>query len=348
MTAKILLKPHAKVLRALLLGITLGLSASAFADALPDIQRLAQQGQHTQALEKVDAYLSSRPKDAQGRFLKGLILTELNRSADAINVFSKLSEDYPELPEPYNNLAVLYAQQKQFDKARTALEMAIRTHPSYAIAHENLGDVYAKMASQAYDKALQLEGASAATQTKLSLVRELISTGAKGNVKPAAPTAPTPAPVVMASPAPKATSVANTSVVTTTPAASATNSVTSDTPSVAADPAVAEINRAIADWAAAWSAKDMASYFAAYSAQFKPAGGVSRKSWEQEREQRIAGRSGRISVKFDTPTVTINGDQATARFRQHYKGPGLQTSSNKTLSFERSNGRWLIKEEKAR
>ncbi len=59
-------------------------------------------------------------------------------------MFTKLSEDYPELPEPYNNLAVLYAQQKQYDKARTALEMAIRTHPSYAIAYENLGDIYAK------------------------------------------------------------------------------------------------------------------------------------------------------------------------------------------------------------
>ena len=88
-------------------------------------------------------YIRDRPKDAQGRFLKGQILTEMNKPADAIAVFTKLTEDYPELPEPYNNLAVLYAQQKQYDKARTALEMAIRTHPSYAIAYENLGDVYA-------------------------------------------------------------------------------------------------------------------------------------------------------------------------------------------------------------
>ena len=347
MIAKILLKPHAQVLRALALGVTLGLSAPAFADSLPDIQRLVQQGQHSQALEKVDAFLSSRPKDAQGRFLKGLILTELNRPADAIGVFSKLSEDYPELPEPYNNLAVLYAQQKQFDKARTALEMAIRTHPSYAIAHENLGDVYAKMASQAYDKALQLQGSSATTQNKLALIRELISTGTtKGNVKPVAPAPATTPPVVMATAPTKP--AANTNVVTTTPAASNGSAVTNDAPSVSADPEVSAINRAIGDWAAAWSNKDMAAYFAAYSNRFKPAGGGSKKDWEQEREQRIAGRSGRISVTFDTPTVTVNGDQATARFRQHYKGPGLQTSSTKTLAFERSDGRWLIKEEKAR
>jgi len=88
------------------------------------------------------------------RFNKGLILTEQKKVPDAIRIFSSLSEDYPDLPEPYNNLAVLYASQGQYEKARDALEAAIRTHPSYSTAHENLGDIYAKMASQAYGKAL--------------------------------------------------------------------------------------------------------------------------------------------------------------------------------------------------
>ena len=79
------------------------------------------------------------------------------------------------MPEPYNNLAVLYASQGQYDKARKSLEMAIRTHPSYAIAHENLGDVYAKMASEAYDKALQLDRGNAAAQTKLAMIKDLFS-----------------------------------------------------------------------------------------------------------------------------------------------------------------------------
>jgi tetratricopeptide (TPR) repeat protein len=100
----------------------------------------------------------------------------MGRPAEAIAVFSKLTEDYPELPEPYNNLAVLYARQKQYDKARTALEMAIRTYPGYATAYENLGDVHANLASQAYDKALQLDPAKKIAQTKLFRLRELIST----------------------------------------------------------------------------------------------------------------------------------------------------------------------------
>ena len=307
-----------QTLRALALGLAIGCSAPSFADNLPEVQRLIKQGQYPQALEKVEAYLSSRPKDAQGRFLKGLIYTEMNRPADAIGVFAKLTEDYPELPEPYNNLAVLYAQQKQYDKARTALEMAIRTHPSYAIAYENLGDIYAKLASQAYDKALQLDGSNAIAQNKLALIRDLITTG-KGNVKPTAPAAP-----VAAAPATPAPAVAK------------------------ADNGSDEVAKAVAAWASAWSRKDMKAYLGAYASDFETPKGMSRKTWEDEREQRIAGKAGKISVTVDEPQVTINGDRATAKFRQHYKAPGLSSSTTKTLIFVRAGGKWLIKDENAR
>jgi len=211
------LTPSLARLSAILISLVLSLSvasaqtnAQANAQALPEIQRLMKQGQMPQALEKVDIYISTKPKDAQGRFLKGLILTEIGRPAEAIAVFTKLSEDFPELPEPYNNLAVLYAQQKQYDKARSALEMAIRTHPSYSIAHENLGDVYAKLASQAYDKALQLDSSNTATQTKLSMIKELISTSSKPGVKPgAASTRPASEPVKIAAVEPAKVTPAN-------------------------------------------------------------------------------------------------------------------------------------------
>jgi tetratricopeptide (TPR) repeat protein len=66
---------------------------------------------------------------------------------------------------------VLYAANGQYDKARTTLDMAIRTNPTYATALENLGDIYAKLASQAYDKALQIDPGSNVPQPKLTLVR---------------------------------------------------------------------------------------------------------------------------------------------------------------------------------
>ena len=166
----------------------LALAPAAHADALQDISKQIKQGQHAQALEQIDKYLAGKPKDAQGRFLKGIVLTEMNKPNEAIAVFSKLTEDYPELPEPYNNLAVIYAQQKQYDKAKQALEMAIRTHPSYATAHENLGDIYARLASQAYDKALQIDSSNSSAQNKLALIRDLMSTASRPG-KPAKPAA---------------------------------------------------------------------------------------------------------------------------------------------------------------
>lgn len=367
MTTNSLLQPRFRTLRALAFGLSIGFAAPVFADNLPDIQRLIKQGQHAQALEKVDVYLSSRPKDAQGRFLKGLILTEMNRPADAIGVFTKLSEDYPELPEPYNNLAVLYAQQKQYDKARTALEMAIRTHPSYAIAYENLGDVYAKLASQAYDKALQLDGANATTQNKLALIRDLITTSGKGNVRPPAmpPVATTPTAAPVAPPAAVAATIApvpakpaitpSATIVATTPGAAAPAPLASETrptPAQASTPArdgaSDDVAKALAAWASAWTRKDMRAYFAAYASDFNTPKGVGRKAWEAERQQRIGDRSGKISVTYEEPSISVNGDRATVRFRQHYKAPGLNSSSNKTLVFVRSGSKWLIKEENAR
>lgn len=373
MTSTSLLQPRfrqLKTMRALALGLAIGFAIPAYADNLPEVQRLLKQGQLPQAMEKVDAYLSSRPKDAQGRFLKGLIFTEMNKPADAIAVFTKLTEDYPELPEPYNNLAVLYAQQKQYDKARTALEMAIRTHPSYAIAYENLGDIYAKLASQAYDKALQLDNSNSTTQNKLALIRDLISTSGKPNVKPTAPAAapvaaakpvaapapqPTPAPAPVAAAKPATSPSAN--IVAATPGAAAAKAEAKPAAPVAAAPAPTpapakaesandDINKALANWASAWSRKDMRAYFAAYASDFAAPGG--RKSWENEREQRIAGKGGKISVAYDAPNISVDGDRATVRFRQHYNAPGLSSSTMKTLVFVRSGGKWLIKEENSR
>src|SRR5512134_85058 len=184
----------------------LSVSPVALADDIQDANKLFKQGLHAQAMEKVNTVLATKPKDAQARFLKGLIQTEQGNTADAIATFTALTEDFPELPEPYNNLAVIYAGQGQYEKAKVALEMAIRTHPTYATAHENLGDIYAKMASQAYDRALQLDKSNTATQTKLALIKDLFANSSKSS-KPSKATrsAATEAP---AQPAPTAVAAA--------------------------------------------------------------------------------------------------------------------------------------------
>jgi len=151
------------------------LPLAARADDYSDVNRLAQAKQYTEALARADQYLAAKPRDPQMRFLRGVVLADMGKRAEAIEAYTQLIQEYPELPEPYNNLAVLYAQGNEYDKAREALEGAVRANPNYAIAYENLGDVYAKLASQSYAKAQQIDPANTTAPAKLTLVRQLLS-----------------------------------------------------------------------------------------------------------------------------------------------------------------------------
>ena len=163
-------------LRWLLLALSLT-ALQAQADDYSAILQLQRSGQLMQALSQTETLLAAKPRDPQLRFIKGVLQRDLGQLAPATDTFTQLIREYPELPEPYNNLAVLYAQQNQFDKAREALEMAIRNNPGYAVAHENLGDVYAKLASLAYSQAQKLDPANASVTPKLNLLRQLLNTG---------------------------------------------------------------------------------------------------------------------------------------------------------------------------
>jgi tetratricopeptide (TPR) repeat protein len=321
----------------------------AHADEYGDVNQLLRSGKTAEALAKADQYLAGKPRDPQMRFLRGVILTESGRTNDAIAGFLKLTEDYPELPEPYNNLAVLYAGQSQFDKARAALEMAIRTNPSYSTAHENLGDVYAKLASQAYSKALQLDSANTGVQPKLALIRELFTPAAKGG-RPGAPAAAAPVPVTTAkapAAAPAPAAQAAPAVVAKAPAAAPAPVAAPAAPAAAAAPPAAsagtgkDVESVVQAWATAWSSKDVNGYLAAYGSDFDPPGSQSRKAWEDERRQRIVGKS-RINVRVSDIAVSVNGSKAVARFKQAYSADSLNVNSRKTLELHKVGDRWVI------
>ena len=163
-----------RLMRICLLVVTLAATA-VLADEYTPVNALLRNGQLAEALQKAELYLEKNPRDPQMRFLKALIQQDSGRTGEAIATYTRLIDEYPELPEPYNNVAALYAAQGQLDKARDALEMAIRTRNSYAIAHENLGDIYARLAINSYGRALQLDAANAALAPKLALLRQLIA-----------------------------------------------------------------------------------------------------------------------------------------------------------------------------
>ena len=332
-------------------------AAAAPADDFKEAQRLYQAGRLQPALEKVDAYLKAQPKEAQGRFLRGLILTEQNKTNEAIQAFSSLTEDYPELPEPYNNLAVLYASQGAFDKAKAALELAIHTHPSYGTAHENLGDVYAQLARRAYDRAIQLDKGNKAAAVKLSLVKELFAApggAARTNVAraeppkgeaskaPPAKAAEAPKPEPKAAPA----KAAEPAKVEPRPAPAKAAEPAKAAPAQPASADAAAVAAAIDAWAKAWSAKDVKGYLAAYSPRFEVPGGQARGDWEKLRTERIT-KPKSIEVAVDMQSLSVEGNTATAVFRQTYRSDVLRNVTRKTLRLEKAGDRWLIAQERA-
>ena len=361
-----LMKPK---LAALLVAMALGVAPAAFAapaDDLKEAQKLYGQGKLAPALEKVDVFLKAAPRDPQGRFLRGLVLTEQKRVPEAIQVFTGLTEDFPELPEPYNNLAVLYASQGNYDKAKSALELAIHTHPSYATAHENLGDIYAQLASRAYDRALQLDKTNSTAQTKLALVKDLFNPAKAGSPRPTPP-APLPEPVKtetpkteapsarteMPKPAPakaevvaKAPPTPAAATVKATPAV--TTAATTTPPPVSSAPAndaKAQAIAAVEDWARAWSAQDVKGYLAHYAPEFEVPGGATRSAWEKERAERIE-KPKKIEVGVKVVSAQANGNEASVTIRQSYRSDALKSNNTKTLKLIRSGDRWLIKQER--
>lgn len=315
-----------------------------------DAAALLKSGQHEQALLQVNKLLATDPKDPKLRFLKGVILTEQGDAKGAADVFQRLTQDFPGLPEPYNNLAVIYAEQGRYDQARVALEKSIRTHPSYATAYENLGDVYSKLASEAYDRALRLDASDASERKKLALVRELATPeqGAPLRVasRPVAPVAPAP----VKSPAPPVAVAAAPAkplppAAPRQPAAVVAAAKTLPAAPAAAPSPDAAVLRTVKAWAQAWSAKDVDAYLAFYATQFKTPNGVPRAQWEADRRARVSGPSSiKVAIR-DVKIARRDDGRMAVNFHQAYRSDRFQGHTRKTLELLRVGDDWRIVEE---
>jgi len=143
-----------------------------YAETLHEARNLLDRKQYAEAIAKLDRLTTERPREPQARFMKGIALSDQGKTDEAITVFRGVLADFPELPEPRNNLAVLYAQKGEYALARDELERAVQTAPDYAVAHENLGDVYARLAQTEYEKTLALDKRNRTAGPKLKLIRD--------------------------------------------------------------------------------------------------------------------------------------------------------------------------------
>jgi tetratricopeptide (TPR) repeat protein len=149
--------------------------SSATADGTPEIDASIAGKDWNAALRQLDARIATNPRDVQAKFKRATVLARLNRDDEAITAFTELTQAYPELPEPYNNLAALYAKKGRYEDARVALETAVKANPGYALAYDNLGDLYLRLASESYKRAQSLGSTSPLTRQRVAGIQNIIT-----------------------------------------------------------------------------------------------------------------------------------------------------------------------------
>lgn len=282
------------------------------------------------------AGFASGAEGFDARLASAIERAESGDHAAALAAFEALARDFPTRPEPLNNLAAELARRGDLVRARELLERALRTHPAYATAHDNLRTVYAALASDAYRKALPM-AADAPPAPELALIARAVPE--PGMVAAAMPDAG-PAPAARPVPATRPVPIAEPSVTHGAPAAPGPREVDNTRAHA--------VFAAVEAWARAWSAKDVTGYLAAYSPGFVPPDGLSRAAWEAQRRQRISAPK-QISVSVAQRDLLLDPDheRATIMFMQTYRSDRFNGSSWKVLDLRLEAGRWLIVAERS-
>lgn len=308
--------------RLLLAALLLSLSSPAWVLERDEINRLLSEKRYQEALNQINTQLNSRPRDADALFLQAVTLSKLERNKEAIASYKKLIDAYPNLPEPRNNLAVLYARQGEFQTAEQALQSALNTDPNYATAHSNLSDIYKALASIAYNKALSLDGgkqSGPSPENQLRQIEELRSYR--------------PAPVEAKNPAKPARSAG---AAKPAPAAAPENDKTV---------ALNDVEGSVMAWAKAWSQQEVEGYLNSYSSAFIPPGGVTRDTWSEQRRERIKN-PGFIKIEIEQMEIQpLNSQVASVTFRQRYQSDRITETARKLLLLRLEEGRWRIVQE---
>ncbi|WP_158218814.1 tetratricopeptide repeat protein [Roseateles aquatilis] len=171
-------------LHALLRMCCIALAATAAAPLLhaatiDDAQALWASGKRDLAVKTAEDGLKATPDDPRLRFALGTMLLEQQQLERARVLFVGLTEDFPDLADPYNNLAVIHAARGEYEPARQSLMRALDLQPDHAQAQENLGDVLMRLAQQAYERALK-QALGDDTALKLKLQRVTAFNNVKG------------------------------------------------------------------------------------------------------------------------------------------------------------------------
>jgi tetratricopeptide (TPR) repeat protein len=310
--AKFYKKPGNYIYNLLSAIVFLAFTTISFAQTdINEIKLLLKNGKYKIAENIINGAIEENLNNPEILFYKGIIETNLGKTNQAIDTFRGLTERFPELPEPFNNLAVLYAEKGQFRLAKEILEQAIKTNPSYLTAHINLGDIFTKMASEAYNKALEIDKSNNIAITKLSMITQLF------NYNP---------------------NTKNTVIdsINTKKEVKITQLSKKELKKV--------ILNSIENWKTAWESKDVESYFDSYSSNFIYPNNMTKSQWQKYRTNRILPKK-IISISISNIKFKFKKEKIIATFTQNYKSGRLNQTSNKNLTFVAESGQWFIVEE---
>jgi tetratricopeptide (TPR) repeat protein len=279
---------------------------------IEEIKVLLKNGRYDDAETLTNQSIENNLNNPELLFYRGIIETNQGEKNQAIDTFRDLTERFPQLPEPFNNLAVLYAEKGQFRLAKEILEQAIKTNPSYLTAHINLGDIFTKMASEAYNKALEIDKSNNIAITKLSMITQLFNYN------------PNTKNTIMGSIIEKEEE--------------------GKTIQLSKKELKRNILSLIENWKTAWENKNMKNYLKSYSSNFIYPNNMSRTQWEKYRTNRIIPKK-IINIEITNIKIKFKKEKIKVTFTQNYKSGKLNQTSNKSLTFIEEDGQWFIFEE---
>jgi Flp pilus assembly protein TadD len=155
--------------------LALPLVTQVHADEAAEVRGLMARGDLASALQRAEKASAAKPRDAQARFLHGVVLMDMQRDGQALALFASMAQEYPELPDPHNNMALLHARAGRLEQARQSLETALRNDPTHRAARANLGQIHLMLAVQAWEQAASAGPIDPPLQRKLEGARALLA-----------------------------------------------------------------------------------------------------------------------------------------------------------------------------
>ncbi|MDQ6968399.1 MAG: tetratricopeptide repeat protein [Mariprofundaceae bacterium] len=315
------------------------------------------------AEDLLNKQVQSEPNDYQAWFLLGVAQARTKHFHQAIEAFRQVIELRNDLAEPHNNLAVIYNELGDVKAAVSELEQSLQKHPGYAIAEENIANLYIKLALQYYKKALVKNDNPALTQRYARLLQVRDN---RRHVKESVPhdvaqaeKLKKPVQVVLKKRevlaekvVPNTLSVENRveDVIKATPSTlpEQADMVKADNHAVVANmnesTGVKEVLADLEAWRLAWQSQDLEAYFSAYANDYVPTGKYASLATWKAYKKRVIGNKSYIKVDLSDVKVDFSEDKNVVqiRFNQAFRSNNYNGDDVKLLKLEKRQQGWKI------